>query len=548
MQTKEEIAHSETGKIKSISIIWLVPFIALLIGAWMLYFQLSHRGDLVTISFENGEGIDAGKTKIKVKNVRVGVVEKVELNDSLNGIIVNARIHNNDKQLLVEDSDFWVVRPKIGKGGITGLGTLVSGAYIELSPGISANKKYTFTGLENAPVTPVGTPGLHITLASDGERALQIGDVILFRGINVGRIEYVHFNAEERTIYYDAFIETPYDELVTVNTRFWEVNGVEVTLSADGIRVQSGTLETLISGGVTFDVPAGMPDGEVVTQREVFTIFPNKDVIDNDQHGKGLQFILLFKDSIRGLKAGAPVEFRGIKIGRVIRTDTAYPEVGHLLNPDSLIPVMINIEPTRIGYKNNDAALKQANEDMLALLKKGLHSSLATGSFLTGSKYITLQYDASRTNTLKHFSGYVVVPTVSNPFDQVVSHFSKLINKVNKLPLGKALNTTDVTLQQLTATLKEVDLVSQQLTLLLKQSSDENLVGNINAALMNIKKLSSDFSTGSVTNEELRNTLSAMQDALTELKPLLMQLNQNPDSLIFGRQQTKDIEPKGRQQ
>jgi paraquat-inducible protein B len=548
MQPKEEIASSETGKIKSISIIWLVPAIALLIGVWMLYIQVSHRGDLVTINFENGEGVDAGKTKIKVKNVQVGVVEKVELNDSLNGVVVSARIHNNDKQLLVEDSDFWVVRPKIGKGGITGLGTLVSGAYIELSPGVSSDKQYTFTGLENAPVTPAGTPGLHITLASSGERALQVGDVILFRGIKVGRIEYVHFNVEERTIYYDAFIESRYDELITFNTRFWEVNGFEVNVSADGIQVRSGTLETLISGGVTFDVPAGMPYGEVVTQREVFTIFPNKEAIGNDQQGKGLQYILLFKDSIRGLKAGAPVEFRGIKIGRVIRTDTVYPEVGHLLDPGSLIPVMISIEPTRIGYKDNDAALKQANEDMLALLTKGLHSSLATGSLLTGSKYITLQYDAGRTNTLKYFSGYAVIPTVSNPFDQVVSRFSELINKINKLPLGKTLNTTDVTLQQLTVTLKDVGHVSQQLAALLKQSSDENLVGHINAALINIKKLSADFSAGSATNDELRNTLSVMQDALTELKPLLIQLNQNPDSLIFGRQQTKDIEPKGRQQ
>lgn len=445
MPTKEDIAHSETGRIKSISIIWLVPFIALLIGAWMLYFQLSHRGDLVTINFENGEGIDAGKTKIKVKNVQVGVVVKVELNDKLNGVVVSARIHNNDKQLLVEDSDFWVVRPKIGKGGITGLGTLVSGAYIELSPGVLNDKKYAFTGLENAPVTPAGTPGLHITLASNGERALQVGDVILFRGIKVGRIEYVHFNVEERTIYYDAFIESRYDELITFNTRFWEVNGFEVNVSADGIQVRSGTLETLISGGVTFDVPAGMPYGEVVTQREVFTIFPNKDAIDNNQQGKGLQYVLLFKDSIRGLKTGAPVEFRGIKIGRVVRTDTAYPEVEHLLDPDSPIPVLISIEPARIGYKDDDTALKQANEDMLVLLEKGLHSSLATGSFLTGSKYITLQYDAGRTNTLKHFSGYAVIPTISNPLDQVVGRFSKLINKVNNLPLGETLNTTDVT-------------------------------------------------------------------------------------------------------
>jgi len=387
MKSEEKMVQSKTSRIQSISIIWLVPFIALLIGAWMLYFQFSHQGDLVAINFKDGTGIEAGKTKIKVKNVEIGFVEKIELNDTLDGVVISARIHSNDKNLLMEDSEFWVVRPKIGKGGITGLSTLVSGAYIELSPGTSDNNEYQFIGLENAPVTSSGTPGLHITLSNNGGHNLQVGDTILFHGINVGRIEYVHFNPDERMVYYNAFIEAPYDELITTNTKFWEVNGIEVRVSSDGISVQTGTLETLISGGVTFDVPAGVPRGDIVKQREVFTVYTNKSAIDDNLSDNGIQYILLFKNSIRGLSVGAPVTFRGVNVGRVTRTDTAYPQIGRLLNPDTYIPVMITIDPAHIGYKENENSLKQAEEDILSLLQQGLHGRIETGSLLTGSKY-----------------------------------------------------------------------------------------------------------------------------------------------------------------
>lgn len=548
MQTEKEIAQSKTVKIKSISIIWLVPFIALLIGIWMLYFQLSNQGSLVTISFKNGEGIEAGKTKIKVKNVQVGTVKKIELNDNLDGVIVSARIHNKDNHLLVDDSDFWVVRPKISKGGITGLSTLISGAYIELSPGASGKKKYHFTGLENAPLTPAGSPGLHITLSNSGDHALQVGDAILYRGIKVGRIEYVYFNTIERIVYYNAFIKSPYDNLITSNTKFWRLNGFEINVSADGIQVQSGTLETLISGGVTFDVPAGMPYGNVITKRTEFTIYPDKNAINDSLYKKGLRYILLFKASIRGLKTGAPIEFRGVKIGSVIRTDINYPQMKPLLEPDSLIPVMITINPVSIGYKGNKKSLTQAKNDIHSLLKKGLYGRIANASLLTGSKYITLQYAKTPINNLKNFNGYPVIPTRKNPLDQIITRFAGLLKKINHLPLEKTLKTTDITLQQITDTLKDVDKTSRQMEKLLKQSTDENLVTNMNAAVLNIKKLLANLSNGSGSDDEITNTLRTMQSALTELKSLLIKLNQNPNSFIFGQQQKKDIEPEGRQQ
>jgi paraquat-inducible protein B len=545
MKNQQKNPQAQVEPLKSISKIWLIPIVALFIGAWMIYFHLSSQGPLIVIYFASGEGIEAGKTKIKVKNVEVGLVEKLKLNDDLNGIAVTARVHKNDEYLLMEDTEFWVVRPRIGKSGVSGLGTLLSGAYIELAPGTSDKAKFEFIGLENIPVTPAGTPGLHVTLDSSSEHALHIGDPIIFHGVDVGQIEWVHFNTSERTVYYNAFIESPYDKLVTSNTRFWEVNGIEVNLSADGIRMQTGTLETLISGGVTFDVPEDMPRGEVITTREFFTIYPHKGAIYENRYKYALHYMLLFKDSIRGLRPGAPVEYRGIKVGAVARTDIDYPEISNILEKESLIPVMINIEPARVGFKDKESALPLVEKDVAELLKKGLRGGLATGSLLTGSKYVELQYDEGVLTELETFNEYLVIPTLESQFAQIIKKVNAVMNKIYELPVEPVISSAEEALQEITTTVKEFKTTAMQLEILLKQSSDENLVGNIKDVLENFKKLAADFSEGSMTHEELQSTLRRMKDALAELEPFLSQLNQKPNSLIFNNEKDKDIEPKG---
>ena len=546
MSNEEKPPLAQVTPLKSISIIWLIPISAVLIGVWMIYFHLSSLGPLVVINFETAEGIEAGKTKIKIKNVEVGMVESVDLSNNLEGVAVRARIHKHDEHLLKEDTQFWVVRPRIGKGGISGLGTLFSGAYIELSPGSSAVENYEFIGLDAEPITPAGTPGIHVTLESSGYQALQIGDPVLFHGIDVGRIEHFHFNTRERKVYYNAFIQSPYDNLITTNTKFWEVSGIEIDSSADGIRIQLGTLESMISGGVTFDVPNDLPRGERVTGREFFIIYPNKEAINENRYNYVLNYILLFKDSIRGLKPGAPVEYRGVKIGTVVRTDVNYPEITNVLDQNTLIPVMIAVEPARMGFEDNEDTLPLVEQKITALLKKGLRGALATGNLLTGSKYIELQYGEDIMNSLESFSSYSVIPTLESQFEQIVSKMSKLMDKLNDLPLESVVSSANSSLQQVTTTLVEFQNITAQLETLLKQSTDQNLVGSIQSTLENFRQLSADFSAGSLTHEELQNTLSTMKNTLSELEPLLLQLNQKPNSLIFSNQRNKDIEPKGR--
>jgi paraquat-inducible protein B len=539
MSEEVEASEAKITRLRSISMIWLVPFIALFIGIWMIYVNWSHQGPVIVISFSTGDGIESGKTKIKVKNVDIGKVESLQLKDGSNGVAVYARIENSSTHLLNEDTQFWVVRPRIGKDGITGLGTLLSGAYIELSPGTSDIKTDEFAGLENEPVTPSGTLGVHITLESSGYRALQIGDPILFRGIDVGKIEYVYFNAEERTVYYDAFILAPYDKLVTGNIKFWEVNGFEVNLSANGIRIQTGTIETMISGGVTFDLPKDLPPGNMVTERAVFEIYPNKEAIYESHYKHEMHYVLLFKNSIRGLNTGAPVEYRGVKVGRVIRTDVTYSEIVNVLDKKTKIPVMISIAPSHMGYKDEKSELEKAKKEFVNLLKRGLRGELVTGNLLTGNKYIELQYEEGVINDLETFSGYTVVPTLESQFDKTINKIGKVIDKLYNLPLESAVISMD-------ETLKEFKNMAAQLEILLKQSSDKHLVSNISGAFKNIETITADFSEGTLTHKELQDTMRSLKNTLKELKPLLRQLNKKPNSLIFSSEKNMDIEPQGK--
>ncbi|PCI18494.1 MAG: paraquat-inducible protein B [Piscirickettsiaceae bacterium] len=515
MNKNEQPLPAQLDPIRSISFIWFIPILAVLIGAWMVYDNISSRGSLIVIAFETGEGIDVGKTKIRSKNVDIGIVKKLELNSPDNNVLVTARISKKNESLLVQDTQFWVVKPRVGKAGISGISTLLSGAYIELAPGFSETNQYAFKGLEDKPVTPAGTNGLNITLDSSGNTALHTGDPILYRGIDVGRIEHVHFNSQEKRVYYDAFIESPYDKLITSNTKFWSLNGFEVDLSADGLHVQTGSLESLITGGITFDVPTDMTQGKVLTSRGFFTIYPNKSAIYNSRYKHASLYTLLFNSSLRGLNLNTPVEFRGIKIGSVINTGFNHAGVNNVLDPSTLIPVTIKIEPARLGFEDNKEAIKTLDIEIKKSIQKGLQASIATGNILTGNKLIELTFSDKPRVKSSNFNGHIVIPTTDNQIDQLLEQLNNALDKLNKLPIETVLIGAEKTLS------------------------------NVNSSLKDFEKLAKSFSEGSATHSDLQGLLQRMKRTLNELDPLIIQLNQKPNSLFFGGQQLEEMEPKG---
>ncbi len=543
----QEVEARVGGGLK-FSTIWLVPVVALLIGLWMTYSHYAGQGPIIEITFQGGTGIQPGTTKVRRKNVEIGEVLDLRLSEDAEEVVLSVRIYDHAKQLLHEDSQFWVVRPRIGAGGISGLSTLLSGAYIELSPGSGEDLADEFEGLETPPVTPLGTPGLFVTLDRVGNQALHEGDPILFHGMAVGTIEFVYFNNEKRRTYYNAFIAAPYDQLVTENTRFWFSSGLSVDLSADGIRFNMASLSAVLAGGVAFDVPEGLPLGEPITERAYFNIYPRESASREVRYENALSFVILFNDSIRGLRPGAPVEYRGVKVGEVVRTDIDYREIENLLEPDSRIPVMIDLVPARLGYADDYAVLNEVDERINELIDDGLTAGLAMGNLLTGQKYIELQYYGDGFGESQTFAGYTVIPSIGGQLDQLLANASNAMMTINELPLDQLVGSAHVALDEIAATLAEFRKSASELDDILADPASHELMGTLNATLTSFQQLAADFSEGSATNAELQKILQSLAQTLNELEPVLRNIRRKPNSLIFGGSEDRDLEPKGERQ
>ncbi|MBV1910788.1 MAG: intermembrane transport protein PqiB [Kangiellaceae bacterium] len=544
--TNDESSHTaKVEPVQRISKVWFIPIVALFIGSWMVYQTWANQGPLITIYFETAEGIEIDITKVKLRDIPIGKVVDLNLNERLDGIQITARLDKHTDELLRIDTEFWVVKPRIGNGGVSGLSTLLSGAYIEISPGVDEETKLDFVGLESPPVTPLGTPGLHITLDSDGQSGLNIGDPIVFRGIPVGRVEYVHFNVEERRVYYNAFIERPYDKLVTTNTRFWKINGIEIDLSADGLQVHTGTFETFMGGGVAFDVPDNLPKGEVVSKRAYYTIYEDKKEVLYNQFKHAQEFVLLFGQSIRGLKPGAPVEYKGVRIGTVARTDIDYQEMGNLLEKNTRIPVLIRIEPARLGMEDLPEQKEQVESLVNEMITSGLHGFISSGNLLTGSKFIEIQYVSNTRTSKQFFEGYRVIPTATSEIDNLLEKLDSIFATIDKLPLDTLVGNATTALSEMKIAMVDFSAASSQVDQLLADSAGKQLIANVNETLLSIETLANDFSKGSQTHIDIQNMLRSLESMLKELSPVLSQLNHQPNSLIFGGKQEQDILPLG---
>lgn len=563
---------AQVKPIKSISAIWLVPIIAIIIGAWMVYYNWKNQGPIITVEFKTAAGIESGNTKIKSLDVDIGQVTHIEIKPDLDGVIVTARLSSpSSLNLLKEDTLFWVVSPKVSRAGISGLHTLLSGPYIELYPGTGSEETLHFSGLENPPLTSSGTTGLSLTLNSEQDFSFTAGDPVIYKGFNVGTIEDIYFNSSENMMYYNAFIEAPYHNLISTNTRFWKLNGIELELTADGLKLQTGTLETFIRGGVTFDLPKGTPIGDPIDKRAYFEIYPSAQSIIDQRYKYSIEYVLLVDDSIRGLAVGAPVEFRGVKVGHVTRTDVAYMVTSNLLDKTTLIPVMVSLAPGLMGLSDDEDGINTVKSEIDKWIAQGLRASLKTGNLITGNQLVELQYsDNAPTHTHTTFNGYPVIPIVPNNFSRISTELGELLNKLNNLPIGSVAGHADELLMEAKQTLSKLrdlplnsmvhnadKLLIQTNTMITKldssivsletiltKTANENIPQTLNNTMKDIQTLAQDFSKSSANYDELNQALRSINDVLLDLKPLMIHLKNQPNSLIFGSKTSDDLEPK----
>ncbi|EHD21869.1 MULTISPECIES: intermembrane transport protein PqiB [Brenneria] len=542
--TKDNYAVADVETIKRWSPVWIVPIVTVLIGAWILFYHFSHQGPQITLLTKNAEGIEAGKTTIKSRSVDVGVVESVTLSDNLHQVEIKARLHDGMDKLLKEDSAFWVVKPQVGRAGISGLGTLLSGVYIEIQPGAHGEEKKEFTLLDTPPLASPDAKGIRIALDSERSGQLNVGDPVLFRGYRVGSVETSEFDPKARKIRYQLFISAPYDSLVTTNVRFWKDSGVAFDMSAQGMRVEMGSLATLFSGGVSFDVPSGWDLGDAAAPLAEYKLFDDQRSIQDSLYTEYKEYLMFFNESVRGLQAGAPVEFRGIRLGTVAQVPFFTKDLKQDIDNDYRIPVLIRIEPDR--FAKDLGGDFNFEEHLSRSQPLGLRAALKSANLLTGSLFIDIDfYPQEKTNgKLVTIDGYPVLPTVGGGLSQIQQKLMAVLDKINGLPLDPMVNEATRTLAESQATLREMQKTLASLNKITASKAMQDLPQDMQQTLRELNRSMKGFQPGSPAYNKMLGDMQRLDQVLRELQPVLRTLNEKSNALVFEASGSEDPQPK----
>jgi paraquat-inducible protein B len=524
------------------NIVWVVPILALLIGAWMIYRNVSSQGPVARVRFDTADGIAAGKTEVRCRSVRVGVVKDVKLAEDLKSVLIHLELEPDSGDLLRRGTRFWVVRPRVSTTDISGLGTLLTGAYIELDPGPAENKRWrNFRGLERPPATSRNVPGRRLVLTAEEAGSLVPGSPIFYRGFEVGRVENRSLDIQNNRVTYDAYIREEYSSLVTEQTRFWNTSGIDISAGTDGFKVRTPSFQAMVSGGVTFGVPDQIAVGKPVADGVVFTLFANEEAAKNSSFNPASKFVLLFNQSVRGLVKGAPVEFRGIPIGRVADISFEY-----LKSSDDLrIPVLVEIDPSLL-HREADSGSEIPDQEFLAeAVKRGLRASLKTGSLLTGALYVDFDYYKDPApEDLGVVGEHASLPTISSGLAQLEAKLTAILDKIQALPLDETMVKLGRVADDASASLKEIEATAAAARNTLDSSDFNQLPQDLRRTLASLEKSVSSVGPDGAIQGDLLRTMDELRATLRSMKSLSDGIGDKPSSLIYGRESSGNPIPK----
>jgi paraquat-inducible protein B len=517
----------QTKKKFSFSIVWLVPVVAVLIGGWLVYKAISEKGPTITITFETAEGLEAGKSKIKYKDVEVGQVESIDLAKDLDHVIVTAEMHKEAGPYLSENTRFWVVRARVAAGGVSGLGTIFSGAYIGIDPGKPGKHARSFKGLETPPIITFGIPGRLFILKSKTLGSLDIGSPVYYRRIKVGQVVAYELEKDGTAVDIKIFIHAPHDQEVRQNTRFWNASGLDVSVDANGLNVRTESFVTLMIGGIAFDTPTDLEPGSPAAENQTFHLYQSREQSVEASYVQKRPWLLHFQGSVRGLSVGAPVDFRGIEIGRVVDILLEFDWKKLAFR----IPVLIQLEPDRIAWVGKQKMNRKEGMDFL--VAKGLRAQLKQGSLITGKLYVSLDmHPDAPPAKITWGEPYDELPTMPTSMEEITRTVSKIAEKFEKIPLEQIGNDLRDTMAHLNKTTEDLQKLVQNL--------DASTVPAANATLEQAKKtlikVDRLLSAESPTGHELKRALGELADAARNISILADYLERHPDSLVFGKE------------
>lgn len=540
----EQPSNLESTRRVRFNTIWLVPLIAVLVAGWMVYDSWSQRGPEITIVAKDADGLEAGKTKVKARNVDIGEVTNIKLSDDFTHALITLQMNKGTEKLLKSNTKFWVVKPRIGKEGISGLGTLLSGSYINMEPGNQGKRAKEYTMLSKPPLSTIDDKGIRVRLYSTQTTKLEVGTPINFRGYEVGYVEDAGFDLKRDAITYQLFIHAPYNKLINSRVKFWMTSGLSVQGTAKGIEVKMGSLQTLITGGISFGEIGDVKTAKPVKDLTEFKLFSSKQEAEDNRYNKFINYVMLFYGSVSGLESGSPVEYNGVRIGTVTQVPFAGATIDKLRSVDNPpVPILVRIEPQRLETNLKDSVkdLDEWRSIFADSFKRGMRATLDTSNLLTGGKIVSVKFvkDAAP-QQITHYGKYLLFPTTTASLATMQEKVEVILNKLAALPLDKTVNS-------LNSTLAELNKVAKSTNELLSQQQTKQLPAKLSGTLDSLHSTLSDYKSEGVVGKKLEQSLTSLQRTLDELQPLIQEIRQKPNALIFGKPKRDDIEPKAPQ-
>ena len=542
---------------RRVSIIWLVPIVAIAIGAWLAWDTLSKEGPTITVTFDTASGLQAGQSQLKYKDIVFGTVKSLKLSKDLNHVVLTIETTHDAEPLLTEGTVFWVVKPRLFAGNISGFETLVSGSYIGMMPPASPGKaKREFTGQEDPPILSAHIPGHTFLLKSPRLGSITVGSPIFYRGLNVGEVlgwDVAHM-AESVTLH--AFVRAPYDGYVHDETRFWDASGLSVKLGSSGVQVQVESLRALLFGGVAFETPTTEENAATAGENHEFPLFADREDADNASYTRMVAGISYFNSSVGGLAKGSAVTIHGLKVGEVTDVRLAVDKAKGTI----IAVVRYDVQPERVvGIGQRE--YKTDEEAVTAMLGRGLRASLQTASLITGQQTVALDFVANAPPVSVETMGsdFVIPTTEGGGFAGLASSATEVLDKVNTIPfaqIGTSLKGILASVDNATEGPQLKEAVGNLATTLaaahdLVQKIDTGagpaakrfpeIAAELQTALATVNKLAGSVDAGygddTRFHRDLDRLLVQTDEAVRGVRALADLLAQHPEALIKGRGQ-----------
>jgi len=516
------------------SLIWAVPAAAALIGLGLVLQTYMAQGPVIEVSFSTAQGIEPGKTKVRFKDVEIGQVRAVRISKDRNHVITTIDLNKDARDFAASDSRFWVVRPRLAGAAISGLETVLSGAFIGVDGGRSGQSETQFTGLEEPPVVASDVPGHRYRLRAEDIGSLDVGSPVFYRRIQVGHVESYALEPDGSHIILGVFVKAPYDRFVTANSRFWHASGVDLRMDANGLKVETQSLATILMGGIAFESPGLPPDGEnrtVADNATEFALAANHAEALKAPDGNSDTLVLRFRQSIRGLAVGAPVDFRGVEIGQVRSLGISFDPA----NKDFTAPVVVDIYPDRLRAADSQHPFPNDNDHkavLAELVRLGLRAQLKTGSLLTGQRYIAMDFYPSAPPV--HFNPKaepLELPTIPSDLEELQKQVEIIMAKLANLPLEQIAGDMHRTLTALESNLKRMET--------LEQHADSQVLPEIRDGLRDmrqtVQQLQQTMAPDAPLQQDSRATMQNLSSVARSLKTLSDTLDKHPESLLRGK-------------